>query len=135
MHEERSDASLKVPVDSMQQCHTIPLHCTCRTLIRTSWELSLGVPSVPSRGRQVGDKESPSCSCLLAESQVSPSKIPTPLQGINSGLAVCLRWSIYTALAHHKRGATSGVGSNQVCYHIAKISIRVVEEYTVHDAD
>ena len=80
VHEEQSDASLKMPVDSRQQCYTVPLHCTCRTLIRTSWELSLGVPSVPSRGRQVGDRESPSCSCLLAESQVSPSKIPTPLR-------------------------------------------------------
>lgn len=67
----------------MQQENNKPLHCTCLTLIKTSCELSLGVPSVPSCGRQFGDKASPSCNCLLAESQVSPSKVPMPLQKCN----------------------------------------------------
>ena len=114
MHERQSDASLKVPVDSMQQCHTFPLHHTCRTLIKTSWELSLGVPSVPSRGRQVGDRESPSCSCLLAESQVSPSKMPAPLQSTNNrdGCMLLSRSNCgVPAPAHYRKGAMRNVGS------------------------
>ncbi len=36
---------------------------TCLTLTRTSCELSLGVPSVPRRGRQLEESKSPSWSC------------------------------------------------------------------------
>lgn len=62
---------------------------TCLTLIRTSCELSFGVPSVPRRGRQLGDNASPSCSCLLAVSHDSPSRLPTPLQHECACHALC----------------------------------------------
>lgn len=106
----QQDTSLKVYVRVVHQLtHYACELVTCRTLIRTSCELSLGVPSVPSRGRQVGDRESPSCSCWVADSQVSPSKIPTPLQGSNIALG-CMHLddsgcSVTTPVHHNRCGS------------------------------